>query len=311
MRIDIHTHPILFNGDTYTPLNTPRKEKIFLKEMDRSGIDKAVLLPVDSIPEQLDIALEDYVFIKKFYKAIGHDEQGRGYSEFKRDTKAMLELGMTNELVYELCSQHPDRFIGFGSVNPDRPESVIKESIDRFVDMGFKGIKLMPTLMFFNPEEERMNLIYEMSQDKGLVLLVHTGCDPEAWEYPALSEDANPRYLAKPAKEYPNLKIIAAHMGSYSAIFPGLWWEEMMKVMEKHPNVYADISALRQHTLFGKRQLLPRAIERVGYERILFGSDYDFMDRYPMHRAAKTIDESNTPGKEMIMGETARVLLNL
>lgn len=188
MRIDIHTHPILFNGDTYTPLDTPRKEKKFLKEMDRSGIDKAVLLPVDTIPKQLDTKLRDRRFRIKFFQAAEHEE--RSYVELKRDTQSLLELGMTNELVYRLCSQHPDRFIGFGSVNPARPESEIKETIDSFVDRGFRGIKLMPTLMFFNPEEEQMNIIYEMSQERGLVLLVHTGCDPEAWEHSSISEDA-------------------------------------------------------------------------------------------------------------------------
>lgn len=309
MRIDIHTHPVFdFNGHTYT---TPTR---FLREMDRSGIEKAVLLPIDSMPEQLDIALQDVEYKVTFKKAFKEEQKEwpeRTYAEFKRDARAWLQAGATNERVREMCSQHPDRFIGFGSVNPCRPEREIRETIDQFVDWGFKGIKLMPTLMFFNPEEERMNPIYELSQEKGLVLLVHTGCDPDAWECPDLSRDANPRYLAKPAGEYPDLKIIAAHMGSYSATSPGLWWEEMMQVMEKHPNVYADISALRRETLFGKPQMLPETIKLVGYDRILFGSDYPVMDRYPMHTAAKAIDGSDIPGKEMIMGENARMLLNL
>ncbi len=309
MRIDIHTHPIFqFDGNTYTT------EYRFLKEMDLSKMDKAVLLPIDTIPEQLDIALRDAKYYAKFYRAFqqGQDyEPDQTYSEFKRDTQKFLGMGATNEVVHDLCTRHPDRFIGFGSINPARPEKEIKESIDRFVEWGFKGIKLMPTLMFFNPEEDRMNVIYETSQDHGLVLLVHTGLDPGAWDYPPISEDANPKYLAKPAREYPDLKIIAAHMGSYSGITPGIWWEEMMQVMEKHPNIYTDIAALWKSTLFGKAQLLPKTIERVGSDRILFGSDYPMVYMYPTHTGATTIDKSNIKGKKMIMGENARILLNL
>jgi hypothetical protein len=308
MRIDIHTHPIFtVAGETWTT------EERFLKEMDAAGIDKAALLAVDTIPEQFDAAFNDWYFCSLYRKAYKQEREDTemSLSEFREYNRSFMHLGATNEKVRRLCAKYPGRFIGFGSVNPRRSRKEVIKSIDRFVADGFKGLKLMPTLQFFHPHDKAVDIIYRRAAEQALAVLFHTGCDPGAWEYPPLSEGANPAHLDLVAQRYPGLTIIAAHMGSYSRHHPGLWFEEMMTVMERNSNIYADISALRKETLFGKTRLLERAIERVGVERILFGSDYPAVDHYPIRAAARTIDESGIAGAELIMGGNAARILRL
>jgi len=308
LRIDIHTHPI-FTVDT----EIWTTERRFLKELDRARIDKAVLLAVDTPPEQFSAALKDPRFAALYQRA--HRQEWEPRTMSRKEVTAMnasfMRLGATNESVSRLCAAYPDRFIGFGSVSPHRPRREVVASIDRFVEQGFKGVKLMPTLQFFHPHDKALDGIYRQAAERELIVLLHTGCDPGAWEYQPLSECANPAHLDRVAKKYPDLTIIAAHMGAYSQRRPGIWFEEMMRVMERNSNVYADISALGKGVIFGKRQLLPKAIARVGAERILFGSDYPAVYRYPISVAARTIDEADIPGKELIMGGNAARILGL
>lgn len=324
-RIDVHVHP-LFPNHTIEEI-----EKILLGEMGAAKIDLCVLLAIDILPNQLKTVLLSRNYAERFQAAfkhemdwrvkLGNDHSASDDPSFKEETldgyidknQALLMriATITNEKVSWLCSKHPEKFIGFGSINPARNTKQIREKFCYFLKCGFKGIKLLPTIQFFNPEEKRLNLIYDFIRENNMTLLIHTGCDPLAWQFPQLSEDANPKYLAKVAKDFPEMKIIAAHLGSYSYYYPGVWLDDMIQLMKEHKNVYADISALTHRSLFGSRNYLKKVIEKIGSERILFGSDFPAVFSYSMADAARTIDESDLDEKtkDRIMGENAEKIL--
>lgn len=306
MRIDIHTH--LYGV-------TPEE---MLAEMKTANIDKAVLLPIDMVPSDIDQYLQKAKFKENFRKAFDFchpkkaEHSEKEFQNFINDHKewagGLIGL-LNNDAVRQACLKYPDKFIGFGSVSPWRTEKVIEEKFDKFVEWGFKGIKLLPTLQCFNPEEERMNLIYDLAMEAGMVLLMHTGCDPSAWEFSGLSEYAHPKYLAGVAKRYPDLKIVAAHMASYSAQHPGIWFKPLLETMERYPNIYTDISAVHTEIL---KKSMDEVIELVGIERILFGSDHPAVRGCPMSTVARIIDNlfEETENKK-IMGENASFLIKL
>ena len=62
----------------------------------------------------------------------------------------------------------------------------------------------------------------------------------------------------------PKLKIVWAHLSGYNA------FEEHLKMLKRYENVYFDISA---HGL-DRDAILRYTIDQVGYERLLFGTDY-------------------------------------
>jgi predicted TIM-barrel fold metal-dependent hydrolase len=81
-------------------------------------------------------------------------------------------------------------------------------------------------------------------------------------------EFSRPILIDAVARRFPDLKIIVAHLGHP-------WEGETIAVIRKHPNVYADISALhyRPWQFYHSMAL---AQEYGTLHKLLFGSDYPF-----------------------------------
>ncbi|MEM1538288.1 MAG: amidohydrolase family protein [Candidatus Nezhaarchaeales archaeon] len=313
--IDVHVHPKII------PMNKLIDPERLVEEMDKAGVDKAVLLAVETDPVDFDrfmdeerkkeACLEYYRFYRRSYAYIL--DEGLLLYEFSTEVKRLLNLvNTTNEAVKKYVDKYPERFIGFGSLNPNKPRDYVDEKIRLIKAYGFKGIKLLPTIQFFNPEDLKMEMVYEKAEKEGLILLMHTGCDPGPWEVVCFSRDANPKYLDKVARNHPNLVIIAAHMGSYSALEPGIWFNEMVTVLKGNENVYADVSAVDE-------ALIKRALELgVSEDKILYGSDYPAVSGWcdtstGMGNPVKAILNLDVKDevKEKILGGNAKRLLGL
>ena len=96
-------------------------------------------------------------------------------------------------------------------------------------------------------------------------MLLHTGTTFVAQ---APLEQTLPRHLDEVATRWPDVRIIAAHIGHP---YEG----ECVVTIRKHPNVYADCSALhyRPFQLYHSLML----VQEYGvWDKILFGSDYPF-----------------------------------
>jgi len=147
--IDFHTHPVLvremierhpdlekvareifFIGNNFQPLET------FLLELDVSGLDRAVLLPIDC-------------------------------------TSTRGAPIWSNEQIAELCRMS-DRFIGFASVDPHQPDAPAK--LERAVGgLSLRGLKLAPGIQEFYPNDPVLYPLYEKAQELGLPILFHAG----------------------------------------------------------------------------------------------------------------------------------------
>ena len=77
---------------------------------------------------------------------------------------------------------------------------------------------------------------------------------------------AHPRHIDRVATAFPDLKIIMAHMAHP-------WQTDCIGVIRKHPNVYADISALFYRP-WSHYTCLRLATEWNVLHKLLFGSDY-------------------------------------
>ncbi len=287
--VDFHVHhPELLGDKSPMPEFSPAYELVF--QMDKAGIDLAVLLPLDLRYEDFPPHLQ--IFSEEDFSPIEEQE---------------------DELA-EFVGTFPERFVGFGSINPNRGENYIQRRVEKIVERGFKGIKLLPTFMLFNPADRLPRLLFALAQEKGLVVLSHTGCDPGPWEDPALSENARPSYLDAVARDFPQLKLVAAHLGCYSSTKPGLWLEEMLGVARRRENVFADISATFYEYY---PEFVLRAVKEMGADRLLFGSDYPTTSTCNRFSGMKEVVEAfldlplTSSEKEKILGENARVLLNL
>jgi predicted TIM-barrel fold metal-dependent hydrolase len=168
-----------------------------------------------------------------------------------------------DEAIAAFAEANP-KCIGFCSVDVNEPG--YQEDFERAIDgLGLKGIKIAPMYANFSPLDERLFPIYETASRRRLPVLSHTGttfCQfaPLAFTRPVLIDEL--------AIRFPDLTFIMAHLGHP-------WEGETLVTIRKHPNVWADLSALyyRPWQLYNSLIL---AQEYGVMHKILFGSDYPF-----------------------------------
>lgn len=164
--------------------------------------------------------------------------------------------------VASYVAQAPDRMIGFLSVDPTQPgwEEELREGHQRH---GLRGIKLLPMYADFYPQDERLDPLWKYAGEHQLPVLLHTGT---TFVSKAPIDCTLPRHLDVVARRFPDVKMILAHLGHP---YEG----ETVAVIRKHPNLFADISALtyRPWQLFHSLMLVH---EYNVWDKILFGTDY-------------------------------------
>jgi predicted TIM-barrel fold metal-dependent hydrolase len=166
--------------------------------------------------------------------------------------------------VADYVAQHPDTLIGFLSLDPTQ-DGWEREMREGHEQLGLRGIKLMPMYAGFNPDDERLEPLWRYASQKRLPVLLHTGTTFVAQ---APLECTLPRRLDPVATRFPEVRIIMAHLGHP---YEG----ECVAVFRKHPNVFADISALfyRPFQLYHSLML----VQEYGvWNKVLFGTDYPF-----------------------------------
>ncbi|MEK7118135.1 MAG: amidohydrolase family protein, partial [Patescibacteria group bacterium] len=98
---------------------------------------------------------------------------------------------------------------------------------------------------------------------------------------------SHPLHVDEVATDFPNLKIVMAHMGNP-------WLVDCAEILYKNPNVYADISGLvvgdNLNTPDGKlaRRKILELIDYVGQNKLLYGTDWPLA---PMRTYLKFVKE--------------------
>ena len=173
-------------------------------------------------------------------------------------------FNISNDTVRAQVDRAPDRLVFFTSVDPSEAD-YMKELERTHCDLGAKGIKLGPVYQGVHPKDDRYRRIYSYAQKHGLPIIIHMATTFTC-EFPL--DYARPLYMDEIALEYPDLKIVLAHLGHP-------WCDEAIAVIRRQPNVYADISALyyRPWQFYNAMQLL---VEYGTCEKVFFGSDFPF-----------------------------------
>jgi hypothetical protein len=287
--------------------------------MKKANVDYAVLLGVDANPLDVEKPEIKSRLRQRHLESLLNFRASQSMpieEEIKRFFQELIsyypELKSSNQEVADLIKRHPDKFIGFGSVNPNGDEEYVEAKLREISSLGLKGIKMLPTLQLFSPiENENFGKICEYCEKNKKILLYHTGCDPGPWEIPELSEDANPKYLRPILENYKPI-IVLAHTGSYSAHRPGIWFEEAFDLGKNFDNVYFDSAAVS--SFIYSEKILKRIRDEVGLDRLLYGSDYPVVWGSSIEcevNVIKTCEYLNEDEKESILGLNAVKILNL
>ena len=174
----------------------------------------------------------------------------------------MAGVWVNDQDVATYIQQDPTRLIGFLSLDPTQPGW--QEELEfGHQELRLKGIKLMPMYAGFFPQDSTLDPLWSYAQKHGLPVLLHTGT---TFVSQGPIETTLPRHLDVVARRYPEVKIIMAHLGHP---YEG----ECVAVIRKHPNVFADVSALhyRPWQLFHSLMLVH---EYGVWNKLLFGTDF-------------------------------------
>lgn len=204
---------------------------------------------------------------------------------------APKQVKSINEFIANKVKLHPDRLTGLGTLHPD--SSDIKGDIEHLIELGLKGVKLHPDIQQFKIDDYRCLKIYELCEDKGLVILMHTG--DNRYDY------SNPNRMLPILKIYEKLTVIGAHLGGWSV------WDDAAEQLSGMKNFYADCSSC---FAFMPPEKAKSLIRQFGTEKILFGTDY------PMWNYQKEIESFFSLGLDeteisSILSINAKKLFNL
>lgn len=191
---------------------------------------------------------------------------------FAIDLRPLFEMevplsALNDWVLAEARKDAKGRIHPFACVNPTLPGAV--DEAHRAAGAGAEGFKLYPPTGFFPDDPAAMpfyEAVLEAQQASGrtLPVLFHTGCSYSGSRY------ARPIHLQDVAFRYPELSLIAAHVGSP-------WTDEAIWVASIQQNVYVDICAFGD--LMGwwpemHAEALGKAKRGGAIDRILYGTDW-------------------------------------
>jgi hypothetical protein len=167
-----------------------------------------------------------------------------------------------NEIIADYVKQHPEKLVGWASVDPNEPDCV-EQLVHCVEDLGLRGLKLGPVYQHFDPQGRKHWPLFKMCQDLNLPIMWHQGATFPSrarlgWGLPLQLEDI--------ALDFPDLRMIVAHLGHP-------WEEDLVVLIRKCPNVYADISAVHYRP-WRYWQAMVTAMEYGVIHKILLGSDF-------------------------------------
>jgi predicted TIM-barrel fold metal-dependent hydrolase len=154
-----------------------RSPKAFLKYLDASGIERAVLI--------------NYV--------------------------APEVIGFTagvNQFVVDYVKENPNRLIACGSLHPRHSTNILAD-VEQLLRLGMGMIKIHPPHQLLFPNDylngvTELDIIYRAAEANGIPVMFHTGTSV----FPgARNKYGDPIYLDDVAVDFPKMKILLAHGG--------------------------------------------------------------------------------------------------
>ncbi|MCL4535017.1 MAG: amidohydrolase family protein [Bacteroidetes bacterium] len=168
-----------------------------------------------------------------------------------------------NKTCADWVGQHPDRLIAFAGVDPRRKDApgLLRRCIEEY---GMRGLKWHPDHGFY-PNSPEAYAMLSAAQELKIPLLTHTGPLPP----PRQSKFVHPNLLDDVCLDFPELKVVAAHMGRN-------WWADWAGLAQFRHNLFGDLAmwqffAARDYARFCI--LLREVIDWCGIEAVIFGSD--------------------------------------
>lgn len=195
----------------------------------------------------------------------------------------------------------PGRFLAYAMINP------LVESAA--VSAGLDAICLFPAMHRYSLHDARVTPVLDQALARGCAVFVHCGVltvgvrKKLGLSSPFDMRFSNPLDVHGIALRYPGLRFIIPHFGA------GCLREALM-LADLCPNVYLDTSSSNswmRYEGYDLKTVFRRALDVIGAERLLFGSDSSFFPRGWNHQIFDS--QVGTLMELGISGDDARSIL--
>jgi uncharacterized protein len=201
-------------------------------------------------------------------------------------------LAISNDEIAAVTASAGGRLVGVGAVDMGRPMEAVREVRRCVRELGFKAIRLLPWLWQAPPTDRRFYPLYVACVEEEVPLCVHAG-----HENPLAPLDVGrPAHLDQIAAEFPDLVIVAGHIGHP-------WTEEAIATAERRPNVCLDASACAER-LPGP---LLDYLRGRGAARVLFATDAPIVTAGATLRALDGVGLPDDIRSSFLTGNAMRV----
>ncbi|MDO8671000.1 MAG: amidohydrolase family protein, partial [Dehalococcoidia bacterium] len=183
-------------------------------------------------------------------------------------TPADGEALKLNRSLAEFAERTKGKVLPLAGIDPRRREApaLYRRCIEEY---GMRGLKWHADYGFY-PNSEEAYALLKVAEQLGMPLLTHTG------PLPGFASGLKPRskyvdvgLLDEVAQDFPNLKIIAAHMGRFE-------WRRWAQMAQYRPNLYGDLAMWQVWAVVNYERFcrdLREILDIAGTESVLFGTD--------------------------------------
>lgn len=185
------------------------------------------------------------------------------------------------ESVATAIGKHPSRLVGFFMLNPAAADAA--ERLSRALDVWkLRGVCLFPAMHQYRLDDERVGAIFEAASSRGAAVFVHCGVltvgvrKKLGLPSPFELRLGDPLALAVVASRFPKVPVIVPHFGAG-------FFEAALMAADQCPNIHLDTSStnswIKYHPGLTLEAVFRQALDVVGPERLVFGTDSSFFPR--------------------------------
>jgi predicted TIM-barrel fold metal-dependent hydrolase len=229
----------------------------------------------DALADKVISGIEDFYGVKRTHNAVLSDllaslEKGDVDKAVVLPIATKPEHAKLNEW-YASLAKRSDRIIPFGGIHPDNDLS----ELEKFPSLGLKGLKIQPNALRVFPSDERFQKFYDKAIELGLVVVFHAGDEESGFK----GEFSQPKDFVPVLDAHPDLTIVLSHLGGFRT------WDHLDLVLG-YPNVYFDTAHVPGKV--SDDEVL-RLVEKIGLDKVIYGSDYPFADHTEDRKAIEGI----------------------
>ncbi len=185
------------------------------------------------------------------------------------------------------------RLLTFASAHPD--DKYWQNNLKEAMNSGCRGVKIHPILQELHPENEFYFQLLEEFRQYGRPVLTHSGEFEYFIPQSRYREYGGVFLMKKLISSFPDVPFILGHMGLYDA-------EGALKLAAGHENVYLETS-------FQSAATIKRALNTVGKDRVVFGSDWPESRQHVSFKIARMATRTQPHLQEKILWENAESLI--